>query len=549
MFDRTKKDWFKDLVIYQIYPKSFLDSNGDGIGDLDGIISKMDYLSSLGINAIWLSPIYSSPFADNGYDISDYRNINPLFGSLATFKEFLNEAHKRGIAVIMDLVVNHTSSEHEWFKKSVSGDEKYKDYYIWRDGKEGKEPNNWASSFGGSAWEYVEERGQYYLHLFSKGQPDLNWENEEVQKEILSMIEWWCSLGVDGFRVDAISYLEKADFSYSPNKPDVDGYAFCMDINSNKEGTHRLISKIRTEVFDKYNVFSVGEVSCFKLSDFCDYSSKERKEFDIVIPFVPPELEIKNWTPLKWKRDIKETYDALKNDGWWARFMSNHDKPRQVSLYGDDKEYREKSAILLATLNLLLPGTPFVYQGEEIGMTNVSYETIDDYDDIDTKNIYRRELSHGKEEKESFEYAKTVSRDNARSPMQWSDEENAGFSKGKPWLGVNPNYKEINVQNEEKNSNSILKYYRKLINLRQSSETLRRGELSFINFDSDVFVNFKRTLGSEEYVVLSNLSKEKNLLGFSLLGYDLVLSNYYLQRSESIYFMEPYEVVVLIKRK
>ncbi len=538
---RNDKDWYKDLIIYQVYPMSFMDGNNDGIGDLRGIISKLPYLKELGINAIWLSPIYRSPFVDNGYDISDYRDIDPRFGTMDDFDEYVNECHKLGIYVIMDLVVNHTSDKHPWFvASSASRDNEFSDYYIWRD-----EPNNWAGAFGGSAWEYSEKRGQYYLHTFSKGQPDLNWKNERVQHEVLDMISWWCGKGVDGFRVDAISYLDKADFDYSPNPVDVSGYAFALDINSNRPGTHRLISMLRTQGFDKFNAMSVGEVCCYTPEDNYNYSSDSRKEFNMAIPFVPPVLEIETWSPLNMKKQIKESYEVLKEDGWWARFLSNHDKPRQVSLYGDDKNYRELSAKFLATITELLPGTPFIFQGEEIGMTNVYYDSIDDYNDIDMKNMYELERMKGKSDEDAFRFAQSISRDNARSPMQWNDSINGGFSLTRPWLNSNPNYKEINVEKEEKSSDSILSYYKELIALRRNSYTLRRGLFEFMDFDSPYLFSYKRYTKDDEYLILGNFSKDKVIAEYDINGYKPVLKNYNKNYSKKIASMEPYEVVVL----
>lgn len=538
---RNDKEWYKDLTIYQVYPMSFMDGNNDGIGDLKGIISRLPYLKKLGINAIWLSPIYRSPFVDNGYDISDYRDIDPRFGTMADFDEYVRRCHELGIYVIMDLVVNHTSDKHPWFiESSSSKNNAYSDYYIWRD-----KPNNWAGAFGGSAWEYSEKRGQYYLHTFSKGQPDLNWKNERVQHEVLDMISWWCEKGVDGFRVDAISYLDKADFDYSPNPVDVSGYAFALDINSNRPGTHRLISMLRTEAFDKFNAMSVGEVCCYTPEDNYNYSSESRKEFNMAIPFVPPVVEIETWSPLNMKKQIKESYEVLKKDGWWARFLSNHDKPRQVSLYGDDKSYRELSAKFLATITQLLPGTPFIYQGEEIGMTNVYYASIDDYNDIDMKNMYELERMKGKSDDEAFRFAQSISRDNARSPMQWNDSINGGFSQSEPWLHSNPNYKDINVEKEEKSKTSILSYYKKLIALRSNSYTLRRGLFEFMDYESEYLFSFKRYIDNDEYLILGNFSRDNVKAEYDIKGYTVVLKNYDKAYSEKIDSMEPYEVVVL----
>lgn len=382
-----KKDWVKDLIVYQVYPRSFQDSNGDGIGDIPGILSRLDHLSALGINALWLSPVFRSPNDDNGYDISGYREIMDEFGTMEDWDALCAACHKRGIKVIMDLVVNHSSDEHPWFLESkTSRDNPKSDYYIWRGPKNGKEPNNWASVFGGSAWEFVPERGQYYYHLFSKKQPDLNWANPALREEIFSMMEWWVKKGVDGFRVDAISYLDKPqDFPDSAEPPQPDGYSFSSSLINSRPGTHAYIRDMNRRVFSPYNVMTVGEVASKDAEELARYVNTDREEFDMAIPFVAPIVEINTWSPKKMKQDIQNDYDALKENGWWARFFSNHDKPRQVSLYGNDKEYWEVSAKMLAMLLHSLPGTPFVYQGEEIGMTNMRFPYIEDYNDPDAK--------------------------------------------------------------------------------------------------------------------------------------------------------------------
>lgn len=546
---KSSKDWWKDLVVYQIYPKSFKDSNGDGIGDFGGIIEKLDYVKSVGVNAIWLSPVYPTPFVDNGYDISDYQDIEPTFGNMQQFEQYVKLCHEKGIYVIMDLVVNHTSDQHKWFLESKkSKDNPYADYYIWQDPVDGHEPNRWGSSFGGSSWTYVKERDQYYLHLFSSAQPDLNWKNPKVQEEVLSMIEWWCQKGVDGFRVDAISYLEKCDFSTHSDILEANGYEMPMVINSGRPGTHALISKMRTEVWDKYDAMTVGEVSCRGLEDHYRYCSDSRKEFNMAIPYVLPLIEINTWSPSKMKKDIWAIYETLKEDGWWARFLSNHDKPRQVSLYGNDKEYWKESAKLLGTITDLLPGTPFVFQGEEIGMTDVDYTSIKDFRDIDTFNVYNVDVANGKSEEEAFLAAKRVSRDNARSPMQWNQEKNAGFSSVEPWMAVNANHQSINVESEEKDPDSILNYYRSLLALRRENKTLRRGDLTFLDMDCPWSFSYLRRLDEEEFVVLSNFSKESHDYAFDYDAYSLLLSNY--QKEEVMgqnLTLRPYEVMVLKK--
>ena len=544
---KRSKDWFKDLVIYQIYPRSFMDSNGDGIGDLKGIISRLDYIASLGVNAIWLSPIYESPCYDNGYDISDYQSIDPMYGTFDDFIAFRDGCHERGIAVIMDLVINHTSHMHRWFKaSSASRTGEYSDYYIWKDPVDGHEPNNWASCFGGSAWEWCPERGQYYLHLFAKEQPDLNWECEALRNEVFGMIKWWIDNGVDGFRVDAISYMEKyPGFADSPEPPMPDGYSLAMNECSNREGTHRIISCIKQSLLEPASIMSVGEVNCMKLSDYHDYASQSRHEFDMCIPFISPIVEISSWSPLSMKKNIIDTYAELKADGWWARFLSNHDKPRQVSLYGNDREYRKESAKMLASIMHMLPGTPFVFQGEELAMADIRYDSIDDYDDIDTKNVYREMILSGKSEAEALDIAAAVSRDNARTPMQWSAERNAGFSEGTPWLGVNPDYKDVNVEKELDDPGSVLSFYRELIHLRRDSECIRRGDLSFQLEDDPYLFVFSRTLGDESYMVIANFSDARRPCHADVPSCDVIMSNYGRESVSSDMDLEPYEAVIV----
>ena len=461
---KHEKDWYKDLVIYQIYPRSFKDGNHDGIGDLKGMIEKLDYLQELGINAVWMSPVFASPNVDNGYDISDYTSIMEEFGTMEDWDAFRDGAHARGIAIIMDLVLNHSSDRHIWFQESrKSRNNPYSDYYIWRDpAPDGGAPNGWMSVFGGSAWEYVAERGQYYLHFFAKEQPDLNWDNPETKEKIFDIIRFWNDKGVDGYRIDAISYLDKGlDGRANPNEQF--GTVACVNL----EGTHRYIREMVAKTMTPDHLTSVGEVNINNDQDAIHYSSAASEEFNMAIPFVPPIVEIQTWSPEKMKRDLRHDYELLKKDGWWARFLSNHDKPRQVSLYGNDTTFREVSAKMLASYLHTLPGTPFVFQGEELGMTNVAYPSIEDYDDIDTKNAYHTMLEQGIAPEKALAEAQRISRDNARTPMQWDDSLNGGFSDHTPWLGVNPNYKEINAASQMANDSSVFRFYQKLISLRK----------------------------------------------------------------------------------
>ena len=544
----TKKSWIKDLVIYQVYPRSFQDSNGDGIGDIPGIISRLDHLSDLGINALWLSPVYRSPNDDNGYDISDYQQIMQEFGTMEDWEQLCAECHQRNIKVIMDLVVNHSSDEHPWFEESKSSrDNDKSDYYIWRDPKNGKEPNNWASAFGGSAWEYVPQRGQYYYHLFSKKQPDLNWANPKLREEIFSMMEWWVKKGVDGFRVDAISYLDKPqDFPDSPEPPQPDGYSFSACLVNGRPGTHAYIREMNRRIFSPYNVLTVGEVAAPDTQELARYVATEREEFDMAIPFVAPVVEINTWSPKKLREDIAADYAALKENGWWARFFSNHDKPRQVSLYGNDKEYWEVSAKMLAMLLHSLPGTPFVYQGEEIGMTNMRFPTIEQYNDPDAKNTYHQQLLAGATPEQALAEAQMVSRDNARTPMQWDSSPNAGFTSGEPWLGINPNYTRINVENQKNDPHSIYSCYKKLIALRKESSAMSKGDLEILPVDSDTLFALKRTFQNEVLLSFHNFSSEPAEIPESLLPQtpNVLLSSYDRQGGYQGRFLRPYESVI-----
>ena len=544
----TKKSWIKDLVIYQVYPRSFQDSNGDGIGDIPGIISRLDHLSDLGINALWLSPVYRSPNDDNGYDISDYQQIMQEFGTMEDWEQLCAECHQRNIKVIMDLVVNHSSDEHPWFEESKSSrDNDKSDYYIWRDPKDGKEPNNWASVFGGSAWEYVPQRGQYYYHLFSKKQPDLNWANPKLREEIFSMMKWWVKKGVDGFRVDAISYLDKPqDFPDSPEPPQPDGYSFSACLVNGRPGTHTYIREMNRRIFSPYNVLTVGEVAAPDTQELARYVATEREEFDMAIPFVAPVIEINTWSPKKLREDIAADYAALKENGWWARFFSNHDKPRQVSLYGNDKEYWEVSAKMLAMLLHSLPGTPFVYPGEEIGMTNMRFPTIEQYNDPDAKNTYHQQLLAGATPEQALAEAQMVSRDNARTPMQWDSSPNAGFTSGEPWLGINPNYTRINVENQKNDPHSIYSCYKKLIALRKESSAMSKGDLEILPVDSDTLFALKRTFQDEVLLSFHNFSSEPAEIPESLLPQtpNVLLSSYDRQGGYQGRFLRPYESVI-----
>ena len=542
---KHEKDWYKDLVIYQIYPRSFKDGNHDGIGDLKGMIEKLDYLQELGINAVWMSPVFASPNVDNGYDISDYTSIMEEFGTMEDWDAFRDGAHARGIAIIMDLVLNHSSDRHIWFQESrKSRNNPYSDYYIWRDpAPDGGAPNGWMSVFGGSAWEYVAERGQYYLHFFAKEQPDLNWDNPETKEKIFDIIRFWNDKGVDGYRIDAISYLDKGlDGRANPNEQF--GTVACVNL----EGTHRYIREMVAKTMTPDHLMSVGEVNINNDQDAIHYSSAASEEFNMAIPFVPPIVEIQTWSPEKMKRDLRHDYELLKKDGWWARFLSNHDKPRQVSLYGNDTTFREVSAKMLASYLHTLPGTPFVFQGEELGMTNVAYPSIEDYDDIDTKNSYHTMLEQGIAPEKALAEAQRISRDNARTPMQWDDSENAGFTTGKPWFALSDRYREINVKEALADKDSIFYYYKKLIEMRHQEPLLTEGSYELILAEEGHIFAYLRKTADECWLVAANLSEETipaEILKSYAKGVQEVKIANYAERKDLTEALRPYEAFMM----
>ena len=533
-----QKEWVKDLVIYQVYPRSFADSNGDGVGDLRGVIDKLDYLQTLGVNALWLSPFFASPLDDNGYDISDYRAILPEYGTMEDCEELIAKCHERGMKFIIDLVVNHSSDEHEWFEKSVRRIAPYTDYYYWAD-----KPNNWGSVFGGSAWEYNEERGQYYLHFFSKKQPDLNWSCPQLKEEIHDIVRWWAAKGVDGLRVDAISYLDKPEgFPDEAGEPNPQGYVLPVVLLTGRPGTHAYLHECNEKLFTPLNLVTIGEVTVFTDAELADYVANDRAEFDMAIPFLPPVAEYGRHIPTLLRERLVSRYNALPKDGWWAQFMSNHDKPRQVSAFGSDGEFREVSAKALALVNHLSPGTPFVYQGEELGMTDIHLASIDDYNDIDTRNNYDMQLRAGRSEAEAFQFAAALSRDNARTPMQWSDAPNAGFTTGKPWLQVNPNYTGINAAAQLNDEKSIFHFYRRLIALRREMPVIRDGALRMIDSHEDV-IAFARELNGETLILLANLSGESHAAPET--GGVVILQSYERCGSFDGKTLRPWEAVLL----
>lgn len=476
--DNMEKKWWHDKVAYQIYPKSFLDTNGDGIGDLRGIISKLDYLKKLGIDIIWLSPIYKSPFVDQGYDIADYYAIAEEFGTMEEFDELLEEAKKRDMHIIMDLVINHCSDKHEWFQKALADPEgEYADYFYFREGKNGNPPSNYRSYFGGSCWEPVPGTDKYYFHMFAKEQPDLNWENPKLRQKLYDMINWWLEKGLSGFRIDAIINIKK-DLKFPDFEPDgADGMAGCWKMVESVDGVGELLEDLKKNTFRKYDAFTVGEVFNMKADELPEFIG-EKGHFSTIFDFSAhclsdgehgwydaPKMEFS-----KWRKAIFQSQMETQKYGFKANIIENHDEPRGVSRFLPAYAQTPAGAKMLGTVNLLLRGIPFIYQGQEIGMKNAKWNSIDEFDDISTKDQYQIARKAGLSDREAMEACNRMSRDNARTPMQWTSEENAGFTKGTAWLKINPDYKEINVEDQENNPDSVLNYYRKLIALRKSDE-------------------------------------------------------------------------------
>ena len=526
-----EKKWWKEAVAYQIYPRSFMDSNNDGIGDLQGIISKLDYLKDLGIDVIWICPVYKSPNDDNGYDISDYQDIMSDFGTMEDFNELLSEIHKRNMKIIIDLVINHTSDEHPWFIESRSSKQNPKrDWYIWREGKDNKEPNNWESIFKGSAWEYDENTKEYYLHLFSKKQPDLNWENEDMRNEIYKMINWWLDKGIDGFRVDAISHINKEEGLVDMDNPDNLKYVPSFDKHMNVEGIHDYLRELKENTFSKYDIMTVGEANGVKAEQATDWVGENDGKFNMQFQFEHIDL----WNSSEFNLpNLKKVWNKwqvnLENDGWNALFIENHDITRVVSSWGDDTRFLKESAKALGLLYFMHKGTPFIYQGQEIGMTNVKFNDINEYDDIRSINEYNQLINQGMSPKDALEHIWNTSRDNTRTPMQWDDSLNAGFSKSNPWIHVNPNYKYINVKEQLEDDDSILNFYKKMIKIKKSSECLIYGKYNLILEDDTNIFAYERILNDEKFLVICNLKSESSNYKYEKLTLkyeNLILSNY-----------------------
>ncbi|MGC6768457.1 glycoside hydrolase family 13 protein [Enterococcus sp. LJL51] len=525
-----KKKWWKEAVGYQIYPRSFKDSNNDGIGDLNGIREKLPYLKKLGIDFIWLNPVYQSPNVDNGYDISDYQAIMADFGTMADFDLLLAEAHKLGIKLIMDLVVNHSSDQHEWFKESkASKDNPYRDYYIWKDGIQGEPPSDWQAIFGGSVWEYDEKTEQYYFHAFAKEQPDFNWENEQLKERLFSMIRWWLDKGIDGFRVDAISHIRKDAHHLPALLENVPGRY------QNIPGIEHYLEELK-QVFEEYDIMTVGEASGVKAVEAEQWAGDDGY-FNMIFEFEHIGLwkqeQEKNFDIKAFKKALSNWQYALDGKGWNALYMENHDVPRSVSVFGNDsEEYREISAKALAMMYFFLQGTPFIYQGQELGMTNMPFESIEEINTLDSKQLYRELQDAGKSEETALATVNAITRDNSRTPMQWSNDQYAGFSNTEPWLRMNPNKQTINVEAALADSDSVFYFYQKLIRLRKQHSALVYGSFEEILPEHEQLYVYTRRNEEAVFLVLVNLSEQpasyqipKHMKQLSEKA-QLVLSNY-----------------------
>ena len=555
-----EKRWWKESVVYQIYPRSFCDSNGDGIGDLNGITGKLDYLKELGIDVIWLSPVYKSPNDDNGYDISDYQAIMDEFGTMEDFDRMLATAHEKGIKIMMDLVVNHTSDEHKWFIESrKSTDNPYRDYYIWRPAKEdGSLPNNWGSCFSGPAWEYDKTTDMYFLHLFSKKQPDLNWDNPAVRQDVFDMMNWWLKKGVDGFRMDVISLISKEP-GLPDKEPGINGYATC-NVSANGPHVHEYLQEMRQKALNNADTITVGECSGVTLEEAKKYARSDEKELNMVFQFehmdVDSDEKAGKWTTRKMDlRDLKKILTrwqkGLQDIAWNSLYWENHDQPRSVSRFGNDSdEYREISAKMLATCIHMMQGTPYVYQGEELGMTNCPFNTLDNFRDLESINAFHELTEQGKMTEEDMMAAIGYKgRDNARTPMQWDDSAYAGFSTANPWIMVNPNYTKINARDQVNREDSVFKYYQKLIKLRHESELIVYGTYDLILDDDKDIYAYIRTLGDEKLIVYCNFSENTREVELpeEFTNGKVLISNYIDAKVNHKITLRPYEAIVIQK--
>lgn len=538
-----KKTWWKESVVYQVYWRSFFDTDGDGYGDLEGVIQKLDYLQNLGVDVIWLNPCFESPDVDNGYDIADYRSIMPKAGTMETFDRLLSEVHKRGMKLIMDLVVNHTSDQHPWFKESRSSkDNPKRDYYIWCD-----QPNNWRSYFTPSVWELDERTGAYYFHSFATEQPDLNWKNPEVRQEVYSLMKFWLDKGIDGFRMDVINLLAKQEGFPDAENPNDISYL------GNNPGIHEYLHEMHEKVLKHYDIFTVGEIPFVSPEDGVLYVGEDRGELHTLFHFEVCDY-MEHWDMQRFKEIQRRWYKGMWGKGWNSQFLNNHDHTRLVTRFGNDTAYRVESAKCFATLIHFLPGMPYIYQGEEIGMTGVRFPSIEDYNDIAMKNKYKEEVEKGRDKQEVFESLLHLSRDNSRTPVQWDDTENAGFTSGTPWMKVNPNYKEINVAEALADPDSVYYFYKQLIQLRKKHEVMVYGDYKELFEDHQEIYSFIRELGDEKWLVLLNISEQQVQITLpellTTLSGKMVIANYPAQEDLTDELtMRPYEARVYQLRK
>ena len=544
-----KKNWWKEAVAYQVYPRSFNDSNNDGIGDLPGMIEKLDYLKELGIDVIWLSPMYKSPNDDNGYDISDYQDIMDEFGTMEDFNHLLSEVHKREMKLILDLVVNHTSDEHPWFIESRSSkDNPKRDWYIWADPKsDGSEPNNWESIFNGSTWEYDNTTKQYYFHLFSKKQPDLNWSNPDVREAIFKMMNWWFEKGIDGFRVDAITHIKKTFEAGDLPVPEGKQYAPAFDVDMNQPGIQDWLQEMKDKSLSHYDIMTVGEANGVNPDNAKEWVGEKEGKFNMIFQFEDLGL----WSTgdskfdvLSYKNVLNHWQKQLEGIGWNALFIENHDQPRRVSTWGNDKKYWFESATSHAVVYFLQQGTPFIYQGQEIGMTNYPFESIETFNDVAVKTEYQIVKSQGGDVNQLLDKYKMENRDNSRTPMQWTDEINGGFTEGTPWFPVNPNYKTINVAQQTEDSESVLNFYKRLIKLKKSDDIYTYGEFNLIDDANENIFAYTRKLDNKTILVAGNLTDDVASLNlpFQVEQSQIKLHNY--KNDLDVTNMRPFEAFV-----
>lgn len=544
-----EKNWWKEAVAYQVYPRSFNDSNNDGIGDLPGMVEKLDYLKDLGIDVIWLSPMYKSPNDDNGYDISDYQDIMEEFGTMEDFNHLLSEVHKRGMKLILDLVVNHTSDEHPWFIESRSSkDNPKRDWYIWADPKpDGSEPNNWESIFNGSTWEYDDTTKQYYFHLFSKKQPDLNWSNPDVREAIFKMMNWWFEKGIDGFRVDAITHIKKTFEAGDLPVPKGKQYAPAFDVDMNQPGIQDWLQEMKDKSLSHYDIMTVGEANGVNPDNAKEWVGEKEGKFNMIFQFEHLGL----WSTgdskfdvLSYKNVLNRWQKQLEGIGWNALFIENHDQPRRVSTWGDDKKYWFESATSHAVVYFLQQGTPFIYQGQEIGMTNYPFESIETFNDVAVKTEYQIVKSQGGDVNQLLDKYKMENRDNSRTPMQWTNEVNGGFTEGTPWFPVNPNYKTINVAQQSEDSDSVLNFYKRLIKIKKSDDIYTYGEFNLIDDANENIFAYTRKLNNKTVLVAGNLTDHVASLNlpFEVEPSQIKLHNY--KNDLDITNMRPFEAFV-----